>query len=108
MEAAAKQAKQDFHQAIKKTKREHWSEFLDNADNIWKASKYLDPNAASGFGKISYIKGSDGTKIEDKEAIAEELISTFFPPPPIPQQAEESDTRDIEHLQTGRLCKDEI
>ena len=107
MEATAKQARQEFHHAIKKRKKEHWTEFLDDTKNIWAAAKYLDPDTASGFGKISYITGQDGTKIQDKEKIAGELLSTFFPPPPIPQQSE-TDTHDWERLRSASLCKDEI
>ena len=55
LEAETKAARHDFHHEIKRKKKEHWLEFLDDTTNIWKASKYLDPSKASGFGRIESI-----------------------------------------------------
>jgi len=39
LEAATKAARHDFHHAITKQKKEHWTEFLGDATNIWQASQ---------------------------------------------------------------------
>jgi hypothetical protein len=60
LEAAAKMARHDFHHAIKKQKEQHWTEFVDDAKNIWKATRYLNPSAGLSFGRIAAIKGQRG------------------------------------------------
>ena len=44
LEIATKTARHDFHHAIKKRKKEYWTEFLGESANIWKAAQYLDPS----------------------------------------------------------------
>ena len=39
----ARVAKGVLHTAIRDKKRTHWDNFLKDADNIWKAARYLDP-----------------------------------------------------------------
>jgi hypothetical protein len=84
LEIAAKIAKHDFHHAIKKRKKEHWTEFLGEPINIWKAAQYLDLSKRSSFGRITSIKGQGEEAIQDKAGIAKELLHSFFPEPPIP------------------------
>ena len=60
LEIAAKIARHDFHHAIKKRKKEHWTEFLGESTNIWKAAQYLDPGKRSSFGRITSIGGKGG------------------------------------------------
>jgi hypothetical protein len=45
----ATQAKKLFHRIIRRHRKQHWEEFLDNSDNIWKAAKYLDTRATTSF-----------------------------------------------------------
>jgi hypothetical protein len=63
LEIAAKIARHDLHHAIKKRKKEHWTEFLGDSANIWEATQYLDLDKRSSFGRITSIKGQKGEAI---------------------------------------------
>lgn len=84
LEIAAKIARHHFHHAIKKRKEAHWTEFLGDSANIWKAAEYLDPNKRLSFGRIASIEGQEGEVIQDKARIVKELLHSFFPEPPTP------------------------
>ena len=84
LEVAVKIARHNFHHAIKKRKKEHWTEFLGESTNIWKAAQYLDPSKRLSFGRITSIKGQGGELIQDKAGIAKELLHSFFLEPPSP------------------------
>jgi ribonuclease HI len=108
LEIAAKIARQDFHHAIRKRKKEHWTEFLGESTNIWKAAQYLDPDKRSSFGRITSIKGHEGEIIQDKARIAKELLHSFFPEPPIPQRSEQARNDGAEQILSEKLTVDEI
>jgi hypothetical protein len=84
LEVATKMARHDIHHAIKSQKKQHWTKFLDDEKNIWKATRYLNPAAGSSFGRIAAIKGQGGELTQDKPSMAKELPASFFPPPPEP------------------------
>ena len=113
LEAATTTARHDFHHAVKKRKKQHWTEFLDDAKNIWKATRYLDPSKGSSFGRIASIRSQNGELTQDKPDMAKELLASFFPPPPEPQQPEpqqpDRDTRgSAEQFLMKGLSVDEI
>ena len=108
LEVATKIARHDFHHAIKRVKKRHWTEFLDDTKNIWKATRYLDPGTGSSFGRITSIKGQSGELTQDKPSIAKELLASFFPPPPEPQQPDEARDDNAEQFMLRGLTIDEI
>ena len=108
LETAAKIARHDFHHAIKKHKKQHWTEFLGESTNIWKAAQYLDPSKRSSFGRITSIKGHGGEVIQDKAKIAKELLHSFFPEPPTPQRPEHTGDTVVDQLFSKALTIDEI
>ncbi|KAM3560256.1 hypothetical protein ARSEF4850_003736 [Beauveria asiatica] len=92
LEATAKAAAKQYHDAIRQQKKSHWDEFMADNDNIWKAAKYLKSGDESAFGKVPQLVRADNTTTTTVEEQAEELLSTFFPPLPdeIQDEAEES------------------
>jgi ribonuclease HI len=108
LEQVAKQRRHEFHHAIRKQKKEHWLEFLDQPSNIWTAAKYLDPVATSGFARIASITAANGEHIQDKGRMAKELLENFFPSPPTPQQSTQDSPRRRHQLFSVPLTKDEI
>jgi hypothetical protein len=81
LEQQARMARKEYHDAIRKQKRTHWHEFLDDS-NIWQAAKYLNPDSTAAFDKVPPLTKSNGGWTESKEEQAEELLKTFFPPLP--------------------------
>lgn len=108
LEIATKMARHDFHHAIKKRKKAHWTEFLGDSTNIWKAAQYLDPDKRSSFGRITSIKGQDGEVIQDKAKIAKKLLHSFFPEPPTPQRPERTRDNATDQILNERLIIDEV
>lgn len=43
----ADSARRSFHNAIDQQKRDHWKDFLDNPENVWKAAKYAKKREAT-------------------------------------------------------------
>lgn len=72
---------------MEKQKKRHWMEFLENPDNIWKASRYT--KTASSQRGIPFLTRTNGEKVEDDREKAKMLMETFFPTPPQPQEAGE-------------------
>jgi hypothetical protein len=52
---------------------------LEDAQNIWQASRYLQPDSTTAFPKIPMLKTGKGGTCDDDEGIAQSLIATFFP-----------------------------
>jgi hypothetical protein len=75
-------ARRLYLDAIDTQKKQHWKDFLDNPDNIWKAASYARPSRAAMdipelvVGETRYQSDSEKAKV---------LMDTFFPMPPMPE-----------------------
>ncbi|KAK4061193.1 hypothetical protein Purlil1_14262 [Purpureocillium lilacinum] len=102
LERQAKEAAKEYHDAVRKQKRQHWEEFLAEDGNIWKASRYLGTRgSASVEEKVPPLKKEDGTTTMGRQDQAEELLRTFFPPLP-PQIEAESEGSQRPPVPRGR------
>jgi hypothetical protein len=72
-----------FHQEMEKQKKNHWNEFLEDPDNIWKAHRYT--KTGSSQRGIPYLTRTTGERVEAEEDKGRMLMETFFPVPPQPQ-----------------------
>jgi hypothetical protein len=79
--ASVKLVRRLYMDKIEQCKREHWTEFLDNRENIWKAYAYTKTSRASHG--IPALKVGDTEVTDDKEK-ADLLLNSFFPVPPQP------------------------
>ena len=79
LERRAKNAAKEYHDAIRKQKKSHWENFLDDDANIWKAARYLKPDTESMFDKVPPLEKADGTTTNNKPEQVIELLNTFFP-----------------------------
>ena len=81
--SVAKAAKQDYHSALRKQKKQHWEEFLDEPGNIWDTCRYINdnPNIAN-FAPISALQTSVNATVTTNPEIAQGFLSEFFPPLP--------------------------
>lgn len=70
-----------YMDSIEQCKREHWVEFLDNRDKIWKAYAYTKTSRASHG--ITVLKAGN-TEVTDEREKADLLFTSFFPVPPKP------------------------
>jgi len=82
LEKRAREAAKEYHDAIRKQKQSHWRDFLADSANIWKAARYLKSADHTAFDKIPPLTRTDGSTTRSAGEQAEELIKTFFPPPP--------------------------
>ena len=82
IEQRARDAAKDYHDAIRKQKKAHWEDFLQDDVNIWQAARYLRPRDSPAFDKIPPLERSDKSITQGKEEQADELLKTFFPPLP--------------------------
>src|SRR5438876_3914784 len=57
-------------------------EFLNNANNIWQAARYLNPASGINFSKITEIQ-DDADLAKDPVTISTVLICNFFSPLPM-------------------------
>jgi hypothetical protein len=77
----AHKARRTYLDEIDKQKKQHWKDFLDDPDNIWKAASYAKP--AGALMDMPELVPNGRTYRSDEEK-AELLMATFFPTPPIP------------------------
>ena len=84
-----KEANKTFHKALESTKRQHWRDWLEKADDpdIWTAHKYTSsPAGDGGKSRIPVLKaernGQETTATTNKEK-SNLLAKTFFPPRPL-------------------------
>lgn len=91
LERHAKEAAKEYHDAIRKQKKAHWSDFLADDANIWQAARYLNPSSSAAFDKIPPLVRANRSTTKDKTEQATELLTTFFPP--LPAVIEDEGTR---------------
>lgn len=79
LEIEAQIAKYEYQKTMKKAKKQHWDDFLDDTKNIWQAARYLG-EAGLGFTPISRLKDESTNKeVTNGKEIATTLLSSFFP-----------------------------
>lgn len=84
-----KEKAKEYNKAIKKAKREHWIEWLEEVDNagLWTANGYIaNPSGDGSKARIPTLKATDregntvvASSNEDKSRL---LAQMLFPPPP--------------------------
>jgi hypothetical protein len=84
-----KTANKEYAELIKKSKKEHWENWLTNASerDVWTANKYAtDPPTDGGRTRMPTLKFTDPTgEIRHTNSNQEKstaLANSFFPPPP--------------------------
>ncbi len=82
LERQAKEAAKEYHDAIRRQRKAHWEDFLAEDANIWKAAKYLEPGKDAMGNKVPPLKKAGGTMTRNRAEQAEQLLDTFFSPPP--------------------------
>lgn len=92
LEKQAWAAKHQYFKELRRQKKQHWEDFLDDADNILPTAKYLpDHTLRSSFSPIARVKTGPTTVTTTNAEIGEALLKNFFPPPlpyPPPVQPE--------------------
>jgi hypothetical protein len=88
--ASVKLVRRLYMDKIEQCKRKHWTEFLDNRENIWKAYAYTKTSRASHG--IPMLRVGDTEVTNDREK-ADLLLSTFFPVPPKPVDRDSSSVK---------------
>ena len=78
-------ARRCYLDAIDRQKKQHWTDFLGNPDNLWKAVGYAKPAGAPMDVPELVANGRTYETDEDK---AELLMATFFHTPPTPDGRE--------------------
>ncbi|KAJ6436136.1 reverse transcriptase [Purpureocillium lavendulum] len=76
------EAAKEYHDGIRRQRKAHWDDFLAEDTNIWKAAKYLEPGKDAMGDKVPPQKKAGGTMTRNRAEQAEQLLDTFFPPPP--------------------------
>jgi ribonuclease HI/exonuclease III len=79
---AAYRAKVTYHNRIASQKKQHWQDFLEDQQNVWKALACLNSTTRS---TTLTVLQKDGQWFEEDAAKAEVLLQTFFPQQPEPQ-----------------------
>jgi hypothetical protein len=78
----ADSARRTFHNVIDRQKQDHWKDFLDKPENVWKAAKYAKRREATN--QIpDLVVGQERAGTDPRKA--EILMEAFFPVPPEPE-----------------------
>ena len=91
LEQQARAASKEYHDAIHRQQRTHWDDFLADDANIWKATRYLQPDQGSSCSRIPQLRRADGSLTKNIAEQAEQLLATFFPQ--LPENIEEEGDR---------------
>ena len=76
------QARKVYFAQMDKQKAQHWREFLQDPDNLWKANRYT--KGGSTTTQVPPLH-KDGCIAQDDGEKAKMLMETFFPVPPPPE-----------------------
>ena len=99
MREIAHQARRVYLDEVNRQKRQHWREFLEKPENVWKVASYARPTRAAMDAPELSTGGQTYSTDEEKARI---LMATFFPTPPAPEEGEETtDYRDYYSLSLG-------
>ena len=101
-------ARRTYLDEIDKQKKQHWKDFLDNPDNIWKAARYAKPS--SGATVVPELS-VDVKRYQSDEEKAKALMEAFFPTPPKPEMPSNRARRAIQQarpLEWPLLTKHEV
>ncbi len=80
MDTQAWIAKHAYFKALRKWKKEHWEDFLDDTKNIWQAAKYSSNQTGTCFfSVIARVKNGFGLQVTTSENIGNMLLKSFFP-----------------------------
>lgn len=79
----ADSARRTFHNAIDRQKRDHWKDFLDNPENVWKAARYAKRRETTTR-MPDLVVGEERANTDTRKA--EILMEAFFPVPPEPEE----------------------
>ncbi|PSK37231.1 hypothetical protein B9Z65_1973 [Elsinoe australis] len=79
-----------FHNAIDRQKRDHWKDFLDNPENVWKAARYAKKRDTTTQ-MPDLVIGEERAKTDTRKA--EVLMEAFFLVPPEPEEGTRYDRR---------------
>ena len=71
--------RREYHRSLRTQKKQHWDTFLENGQNIWQATRYLQPDSASACATIPKLE-TGGSVVDTDEGIGSTLMETFFPP----------------------------
>jgi ribonuclease HI len=81
LETMSKEHKQRFYNTMRQQRKTHWQDFIADAKNIWKVSRYLDPTKGTAFSHIPSLQLRNQSVSTEPE-IAEALLGEFFKPLP--------------------------
>ena len=81
LDISACTVKKQYYIALRKQKKRHWEEFLDESANIWQASSYMtDQKSKALFSPILVLQSSGRIQSQKDDEMAEVFLQTFFPP----------------------------
>ena len=81
------QARRSYLDEVDRQKRQHWREFLEKPENVWRVASYARPTRVVMDMPELLTGGQTYGTDEEKARI---LMATFFPTPPAPEEGEET------------------
>jgi hypothetical protein len=105
---ASHAARRVYLNEIDKQKKQHWKDFLNNPNNIWKAAGYAKPSGAPMDVPELVVNGQ---RFETDKGKAEVLMATFFLTPPMPKGHDpdhETGGSTTHNIKWPPLTKDEV
>lgn len=75
-------ARNEYHSAIRRTKRQHWLDYLGSIDSksLWDATRYMNSEGFAQHTGLPTLQGPGGPARHNREK-CQLLHNTFFPPP---------------------------